>query len=210
MEHLEEFVDLLSKEFSLSKPQLTEILVKHVANFNLKKPVVLLIDTFSQLLISEMVVAQDTTVEDLKNVWYVKHPPDEIPPIQELKKYKKDKLKELCRFHNYPISGTKAVLIERLSGEATTGDKEKPAVKKSKKKKNTVPYYERYQTVIHVKRNEFGNYEDDTTHLVFDPLEGVVIGVQEDDMVRPLKPADLDVCKEKHYPYRLPLNLEQE
>ena len=61
----------------------------------------------------------------------------------------------------------------------------------------------------HLVMNDFGNYEEETTHFIFDPNSKMVVGIQlPDGAIRELNKDEVETCKLRQYDYQLPLNLE--
>lgn len=106
---------------------------------------------------------------------------------KELNAKKKDELVRICKERGLPISGTKAILISRILGEAKP--KQSPVVPKCYK-----VISEKY---IHATLNEHGNYEDPISHLVFEKDTGNVLGKQVGAVLSKLSIDDVKFCREK-------------
>lgn len=96
-----------------------------------------------------------------------------------LEKLKLAELKAMCKEKGLAVSGTKAELIQRLSGQTSTVP---PRVKKSTPKPAPTlqkPVFQKFldkkPTII--KRNIHGNFEHTETHLVFS-VNKKIIGIQ--------------------------------
>jgi len=61
---------------------------------------------------------------------------------------------------------------------------------------------------LEVSKNKFGNYEDSSTHFVFNPINRNVIGKQVNDKVETLTEADIELCKSLNYKYELPKTIK--
>jgi len=119
---------------------------------------------------------------------------------QELKGKKKDELVALCKEGGFAISGTKAVLISRLLGQAPPAPKTKaPATTKSASVARSQPacFSIISAKYIHARKNEQGNFEDPITHLVFDPETSAVVGKQAGADLIKLTIDDVAICREK-------------
>lgn len=116
-----------------------------------------------------------------------------------LLKKKVSELKELCKQRSLCITGTKKVLIERLTG------KEQPKPQK-KKKTNKKPVWDIQQESISIRRNEHGNYEHYDTGLVFDSKTSKVIGKQdkESKTILELNEKDIEICNTYSFEYEIP------
>ncbi len=151
---------------------------------------------------------------------------------------KKDALVQMCKEAKVAYSGSKAQLVANLlAPKIDTPPKEKSTksrVKKQKdetksaeksaksktKKKSKKPLdtdslviRELLESVpeLQVQRNQFGNYEDEATSFVFDPVSAMVIAKQSPDgLLLGLTLDDVNQCMEMHYPYKLPPNLDAE
>jgi hypothetical protein len=120
----------------------------------------------------------------------------------DLSKLKLPELKALCKERKLPVSGTKAELIGRLTGNPQT----KPPKAKAK---SQAPFLEKpvFQELLKnanrnpivIKRNIHGNFEHSDTHLVFN-VEKKVIGVQSPDgTLLPLSIQDLEQVYKYHF-----------
>jgi hypothetical protein len=77
----------------------------------------------------------------------------------------------------------------RASKRKTAADEDLEVIKKLKSR-----------DILKISANQYGNYEDPYTHLVFNKDERV-IGRQEGPVVLDLTPEDLDICRKNNYRY---------
>jgi len=62
-----------------------------------------------------------------------------------------------------------------------------------------------------IRKNQYGNYENMETRLVFNPISHKVIGKQlENGNVAQLTLTDLELCKQKNFSYEAPVNIEND
>jgi hypothetical protein len=108
-------------------------------------------------------------------------------------------LRELCKSKELAVSGTRAVLVNRLKGLKTTQPK--------KKIKKVLQYLQLQSETIHIRRNIHNNYEHPETGLIFDPERELVIGKQHNETVLKLTADDVRLCKEYGFEYDIPDNL---
>ena len=139
----------------------------------------------------------------------------------ELKKMSLVELKELCRNAGHKVSGTKASLIARLSGEkvqASPASKPKQKTSRTKEEKEKTKLTKKpvmanllaAKPLIAVQKNIHQNYEHPETSLVFNNKTKKVIGKQMDDgTVEPLTKDDINICNKYKFPYEIPENLEK-
>lgn len=141
---------------------------------------------------------------------------------EELGKFKKPELQDLCRQQGVKCSGTKTQLIEylrsnvkgRVPGNSTNAS-DKPKSSKTSKSAVTKP---EVQTKIassipnvNVKRNRYGNFENPETHFVFDRDTKEVVGKQgPDGEVTKLTLDDIQTCKQMNLLFRPPENLNND
>lgn len=129
----------------------------------------------------------------------------------ELIKMSKPELVELCKAKNLRYSGTKAVLIERLTNGDSAPKKVSKAPKKESKasKSKVVKKLIAQVPSIEVRRNAHGNHEHAETGLVFDRKTKKVIGTQNSDgSINTLTEDDIDTCNRFKFEYVLPDNLD--
>lgn len=134
---------------------------------------------------------------------------------EELKKLPVKELQALCKQKGLKVSGTKAVLIGRLTGNEVEVDKKVKKETQEKVKKNAasvVPAVKNLMSkvpTVNIRRNGFNNYEHPESSLVFDIKSRKVIGKQNDDgSIDELTAEDLEVCKRYNFSYdKLPENL---
>ena len=135
--------------------------------------------------------------------------------INTLHKSTKVELIALCKSRGLKTVGTKDVLVNRLLGkedtEVKTEKKEtKTEKKETKKEQNVVEKISASIPTIAVRRNRFGRFEHAETRLVFDQVNRVVIGKQEDDgSLSDLTEDDIELCKKFKFMYSLPENLDK-
>lgn len=111
---------------------------------------------------------------------------------------KRDELVKRCKERGLPVSGTKAVLIERLTGIPALSPKTKKTDQqyRSPKVLPAIAYAHQFIPVVYALRNSQGNFEHKDTHFVFDPLTHKVCGRRRENEVGPLNLADLEECRE--------------
>jgi hypothetical protein len=131
--------------------------------------------------------------------------------ISALKSMKVSELKALCKTKGIKIGKKKKEeLIDAINNFDTLGPQEKP--KEVKKKKNIPKISDLFTTKtgpeIIIKKNKWGNYEHNETHLVF--VNEVVVGVQKDNGdITGLNDEDIDKCNCYKFNYNLPDNLSK-
>lgn len=131
---------------------------------------------------------------------------------------KKDELVALAKSRGLSHTGTKDVIIARL----TAGDKETsqppakvPADKRSvpAKKPSIDPKVTpiiKQSVEIRIGHNKFKNYEHTESGLVFDNINGKVIGKQNSDgSVSTLTDSDIEACKKYGFEFVIPSNLNK-
>lgn len=101
----------------------------------------------------------------------------------------------------------------KVANESTTGKYCKKHLgneKEGKKKKDdgTIVKSLNNSKPLQVAKNKFGNYEDKSTHFVFDPVNKCVIGKQVEDKVETLSEPDIELCKSLNYKYELPKTIK--
>jgi hypothetical protein len=135
---------------------------------------------------------------------------DEGNDIEQLKSKKKTELQTMCKDLKLPYSGTKDVLIERLSKQkkitsfSKNSSNEQVNIKKSKSSKKTkfkIPnVLQKLLTerpVINLRRNKHNNFEHLETGFVFNEITQIVKGKQSDDgNILPINEQDMELCKE--------------
>jgi hypothetical protein len=123
-------------------------------------------------------------------------------------------LKTLCKEKGLPVSGTKAELVARLTGEpiakstaTTTNTTGKPVSKSTTKPKTKPvstlqkPVFQQFldQKPMVIKRNVHGNFEHPETHLVFSQNKKI-IGVQNPSgTIDPLTVDDIQNVYKYHF-----------
>jgi hypothetical protein len=120
---------------------------------------------------------------------------------QELKGKKKDDLVRLCKERNLPFSGTKDILTSRLLGKPPPAAKPRKTKAVAPRAAAARPPPRCFDIVstkyIHARKNEYGNYEDPVSHLVFDPKTTFVLGRQSGAEIIKLSIEDVKFCREK-------------
>lgn len=144
--------------------------------------------------------------------------------LERLYKSNKEELKALCKNKGYKCTGTKEVLIARLSGQEnkkSDSEKKQPATKVEKKQPATkveriterndaVKKLISNVSIVPIRTNKFGNFEHPETSLVFDRPSDSVIGKQQDDgTISELSEDDIEQCKRFKFKYKLPNNLDK-
>ena len=147
----------------------------------------------------------------------------------ELEKLGKAELTSHCKARGLKVTGTKAELIERLTGtqsvsssskkEDTKPSKSKDTVKDKAKDgpKDTVPkqiqpelktLIQAKQPTYRVSKNEFGNYVHTETGLVYSKDKNLFYGRQmPSGTVIPLTTEDIEICNRYKFNYDMPQNL---
>lgn len=171
--------------------------------------------------------------KDLLNMWS-DEVRDERVPINsekrqiniedtELNKMTKPELIELCKTKKLKVSGSKVDLIKRILDSDNIAVKEEqaqnipsqqlaqPNFKVSSKE---IPKIQKklIETIpkIEIKKNNFGHFEHQDTHLVFDSKTGKVYGKQNSDgSIEDLLSEDIEICHKYKFPYILPVNLDR-
>ena len=156
--------------------------------------------------------------------------PEKSAPVEQnpmskniLSEMKKDELVSLAKSRGLSHTGTKEALISRLTGtedEITTKEKSAPTKEKTKEKskektkeKTTTPKVVtqiQKSAAVEIKPNKFKNYEHTDSGLVFDNINGKVIGKQQSDgTVSTLTDSDIEQCKKYNFSFVMPSNLNK-
>lgn len=143
--------------------------------------------------------------QDLLNLWHTQPTCNKKSDEFDMKKILKLSKQELvaeCKKRKLKISGTKADLIQRLTGTEIPSPKKK---NKKIKKSHILTKIETTQSqTIKIRKNKFGNYEHDDTKFVFDKDTQKVIGLQNDDgSIQPLTPSNIDLCNKYKFSYEI-------
>lgn len=164
---------------------------------------------------------------DLKAIWdgistlkitnSSENPKPAMKQSDELSKLGKSELVEHCKKRGLKISGTKAELIERLTGSSPAEKKTKPADVKAKpaepKPVNNEPKTGITKQLkelikpsnVRIVRNNFGNYWHAETGFVFDRDIKKFVGKQNDDGgVDKLSMDDIESLQRLNFQYVLP------
>ena len=121
---------------------------------------------------------------------------------KKILKASKQELIAECKKRKLKVSGTKADLIQRLTGKEIKPRKKTP----TKKKNNTI--ISKIQTcqsqTIKIRKNKFGNYEHADTKFILDKDTQKVIGTQNDDgSIQELTPSNIDLCNKYKFSYEI-------
>ena len=133
-------------------------------------------------------------IDELKRIWELCN----IKRVSDIeyKKMKKPELVKLCNEAGVNSKGKKSDLIARLlscKNKTTVID---IAIKNSER------------SIIKIRKNSFNNYTHESSSLVFDPNESIVIGKQADDgTVLELTLDDINTCNKLKFEYNLPDDL---
>ena len=143
--------------------------------------------------------------QDLLNLWHSKsscnNKSDEFD-MKKILKVSKQELVAECKKRKLKVSGTKADLIQRLTGTEIISPKKK-TLKKKKSHILTKIQTNQSQT-IKIRKNKFGNYEHGETNFVLDKNTQNVIGKQNiDGTIEPLTPSNIDLCNKYKFSYEI-------
>ena len=124
--------------------------------------------------------------------------------VNKLSKLKRVELVQLCKERKLAVSGTKEVLIGRLTGNVTVSvSKKKKTASQTKvqgaRANLAIERARANRVAIVARRNAHGNYEHAETKFIFDKETKKVIGKQVDDRVVHLNMTDLDICRENNF-----------
>jgi hypothetical protein len=129
--------------------------------------------------------------------------------ISDYKSMTNTQLKEILKSKKLKLSGKKDDLIRRIMGE---NEVDKPVdifntkdMKKIEKTRNVLN--KGAQKVVH--KNSNGNYVDDETMFVFDPVTRNVIGKEIGGVIVALSADDIEECTNFKYKYNIPENLDE-
>lgn len=144
--------------------------------------------------------------------------------------YGKTELAAICKAKCLKVSGKKDELLQRivdclgLKEEAKTilesgaekktkpAERKKSSPKKAEKKEqesNVIKKVNSSISELKIRRNKWGNYEDQTTGLVFREDQKVHGRQLDDGSVVDLTPGDIELCKKYKYSYAIPENLNK-
>ena len=152
------------------------------------------------IFVSQIIDKFDLKCEqnELLDLWYGTSSNDkqleELDMTKILKASKQELIAE-CKKRKLKVSGSKKVLINRLTG-------------KEQKKKSPVKIINKIKTcksqIIKIRKNNFGNYEHVDTKFVLDKDTQKVIGIQNDDgTINPLSPSNIDLCNKYKFSYEI-------
>jgi len=129
----------------------------------------------------------------------------------ELLKYKKTDLQDLCRKKGVKCSGTKDELVNLLLGNNTSSVEAK--VKTSKEIEKAPVVLIQLQSKIpniSIRRNQHGNHEHAETSFIFDKKTKKVIGKQnKNGTIDSLTKNDIEICNKMKFTFELPTNLDK-
>lgn len=131
---------------------------------------------------------------------------------ENLMKMSRNELVAHCKARNLKVSGTKAELIERLTGSTSikpTPTKEASKIVKKTQSPSGIPkVIQSYIQTIKIARNSFGNFQHEETGLVFDRNSKQVLGKQNPNgQIDPLTLETIELCNKFKFKYVLPDNL---
>lgn len=125
-----------------------------------------------------------------------------------LRKKTNAELKEICRARGLAVSGKKDDLIKRILGGVEQPKITSVFTKAETKRMESAKKNVKAAAPKNIARNEYGNYTDESTMLVFNPINGEVIGREINGKVVELTQEDIDACIENKYKYTIPENLD--
>jgi hypothetical protein len=196
-------------------------------------------DNMANEFIAALSTKYDIDKQDLKDMWgeinkarttTTVATPAPMQASAELSKMTKVELVDHCKQRGLKTTGTKADLIERLTGGATVASTatkkatptkaEKPTTKakaqtveKAKIETNGIPQALREMIKpinYRITKNEYGNFSHAETGLVFDRDLKKFIGKQHSSgRVDKLSDEDIETCHRYNFPYVLPSNLSK-
>lgn len=119
-------------------------------------------------------------------------------------------LKVMLSNKGLKVSGTKVELIDRLLASSTSGAKgENEGVSKNTSKPTRSEVKTPIsQPIFQLRRNNFGNYEHEETHLVFNSDKKVIGMQKQDGKIEPLCKLHVDLCNKYKFEYIIPENLD--
>lgn len=167
------------------------------------------VDRVVQTYINRIASQYNIDKNELMCLWTGEENKSNTNENSDISKLGKPELILLCKNKGLKTTGTKAVLIARLSetnpevstkSESVKKVENVPVLKKLTSKIPTVP----------IRRNQFGNYEHAETSFVFNHQTQKVVGKQNDDgSIEPLSETDIDICNKYKFLYELPENLDK-
>ena len=133
-------------------------------------------------------------VDELKRIWELCN--NQSISDTEYKKMKKPELVRLCNEAGVNAKGKKSDLITRLLSCKNKTNVIDIAIKNSER------------SIIKIRKNSFNNYTHESSSLVFDPNESIVIGKQTaNGTVVELTVDDINTCNKLKFEYNLPDDL---
>ena len=148
-----------------------------------------------------------------------KEPAQNAQSTAVLMAMKKDELVAMAKSRNLSHTGTKEAIIARLTGEGAKKSVDKPAepvkevVSKGKAQKPAAKIVQKITPIqapvqVRIAPNKFKNFEHTESGLVFDNINGKVIGKQNvDGTVSTVTDADIEQCKKYGFEFVMPTNL---
>lgn len=129
---------------------------------------------------------------------------------------KKDELVDMAKSRGLSHSGTKDAIIERLINTGSKVPAKAVPAKETKKKEKpaasqivAITPIQRAKSV-EIKPNKFKNYEHVESGLVFDNINGKVVGKQNTDgTISSLTDSDIEQCKRYGFGFVMPTNLNK-
>ncbi len=189
---VEQYISIISKKYALNNKELIEIwkndknLSNSVASTPPPPP--------------EPVPAENNEPVDANKCGYSQ---------QQLDAMKKSELVTLCKQFKLKISGKKDDIVKRLI-DLNNQTSQQSTVKTASKKQTVLQSLNTTIPTISVRRNKFGNYEHPETHLVFNKVDKMVYGRQNDNgTVDDLDKETIDLCNKFKFKYVLPENLNK-
>jgi len=120
----------------------------------------------------------------------------------------KNELIKICKEFKIKTTGKKDDLIDRIINTNKSSEISTKTVKKANNQKSKIEPKLKTE-ILQIKKNKFGNYEHQETHLIFNEVNKVVIGKQgEKGNIKPLNTEDIELCKKYKFQYNIPNNLE--
>ena len=138
----------------------------------------------------------------------------------DLSKYKKTELQDLCRKKGVKCSGTKDELVNLLLGKNSVESSGTPKAKSKSKTSSVEKEIEKTPVVliqlqskipnITIRRNQYGNHEHAETSFIFDKKTKKVIGKQnKNGTIDGLTKNDIEICHKMKFTFELPKNLDK-
>ena len=120
--------------------------------------------------------------------------------MTKILKASKQELIAECKKRKLKVSGSKAILIKRITGKEIKPKKKSPV--KTPKIIDKIKLCK--SQIIQIRKNNFGNYEHVDTKFVLDKDTQKVIGIQNDDgTINSLSPSNIDLCNKYKFSYEI-------